>query len=213
MFTNKDEVQVAVPPTFDAFINSNSNGLGVTPGMPVSPNNLPQNPPFWVSANLNDADEMRLYQVDQRDATPFGPGDLEYLYRRQDVDGSSLSSRLRSLAPISFENPLDGLRRRRMFSIDTWETTNFVWANDNPGGVFPNNSGLPDQLGHRTSNVRHEPSRRTTSPPRTLRPAPEHSSRPIRPISPTCANPGSVANPAVARTLLPAWRTATARST
>ena len=27
-----------------------------------------------------------------------------------------------------------------MFSIDTWETNNFVWANDNPQNVFPDNS-------------------------------------------------------------------------
>ena len=43
------------------------------------------------------------------------------------------------LAPISFTNPIDGQRRRRLFALDTWETNNFVWANDNPGDVFPNN--------------------------------------------------------------------------
>src|SRR5208337_3213657 len=43
------------------------------------------------------------------------------------------------LAPVSFTNPIDGLRRRRLFAIDSWEMNNFVWANDNPRNVFPNN--------------------------------------------------------------------------
>ena len=86
-----------------------------------------------VSPGLNEADEMNLYAPTRLDA-PFGPSDLEWLYRYQDVDGASLQSRLAHLAPISFLNPLDGSRRRRLFSLDSWETTNFVWANDNPQG-------------------------------------------------------------------------------
>jgi hypothetical protein len=100
----------------------------------------------------NEADEMNLYATSRHDQ-PYGPSDLEWLYRYQDVDGSSLSSRLSQLAPISFTNtaPIinpvtnavigaDSLRRRRLFSIDSWELTNYAWANDNPQNAFPNNS-------------------------------------------------------------------------
>jgi hypothetical protein len=69
---------------------------------------------------LNDADEMRLFGPTTSDA-PFGPHDLEWLYRDQDVDGGSLDSRLARLAPLSFTNPVDGLTRRRMFSVDSWD--------------------------------------------------------------------------------------------
>jgi large repetitive protein len=90
----------------------------------------------FVSANLNEADEMRLDQITSFDE-PFGPNDLQWLYRYQDSDGVSLQSRLASLAPISFTNPYDGARRRRMFSVDSWELNSYVWANDNP---LPNNA-------------------------------------------------------------------------
>jgi len=93
-----------------------------------------------ASDGLNEADEMNLYVPNAQLDSPFGYGDLEWLYRQQDVDGSSLVSRLAQLAPISFSNPLDGQRRRRLYALDSWETNNFVWANDNPGSVFPNNS-------------------------------------------------------------------------
>jgi hypothetical protein len=92
------------------------------------------------SDGLNEADEMNLYTLNPLLDSPYGPSDLEWLYRQQDVDGNSLSSRLQTLAPISFTNGVDGLRRRRLFALDAWETNSFVWANDNPGGVFPNNS-------------------------------------------------------------------------
>ena len=88
---------------------------------------------------LNDADEMNLYVPNPQADSPFGPADLEWLYRQQDVDGSSLVSRLAQLAPVSFTNPIDGQRRRRLFATDSWEMNNFVWANDNPGNAFPNN--------------------------------------------------------------------------
>jgi large repetitive protein len=91
------------------------------------------------SLNRDEADEMNLYMPNSLDA-PFGFGDLEWLYRKHDVDGASLDSRLASLAPISFLNQFDGTTRRRLFSIDTWDTTNFVWAHDNPSGVFALNS-------------------------------------------------------------------------
>ena len=82
---------------------------------------------------------MNLYVPNPQADSPFGPADLEWLYRQQDVDGSSLVSRLAQLAPVSFTNPIDGQRRRRLFALDSWEMNNFVWANDNPGNAFPTN--------------------------------------------------------------------------
>ncbi|WP_435017121.1 hypothetical protein TA3x_004714 [Tundrisphaera sp. TA3] len=87
------------------------------------------------SLNKDEADEMDLYTPNIYDQ-PFGPSDLEWLYRKHDVDGASLSSRLPSLAPISFLNQADGLTRRRLFSIDSWEPISFVYANDNPAGYM-----------------------------------------------------------------------------
>ena len=81
--------------------------------------------------NKDEADEMNLYTSNRYDM-PYGPSDLEWLYRLQDVDGSTLSSRLSKLAPVSFLNPADGQTRRRLFSTDSWEPTGFVYANDNP---------------------------------------------------------------------------------
>ena len=92
------------------------------------------------SDGLNDADEMNLYQPNPLFDSPFGPGDLEWLYRQQDVDGAYLSSRLSQLAPISFTNGIDGPRRRRLFALDSWDLNNFAWTNDNPNGAFPSNS-------------------------------------------------------------------------
>ena len=80
---------------------------------------------------------MNLYVPNAQLDSPFGYGDLEWLYRQQDVDGSSLVSRLAQLAPISFSNPVDGQRRRRLYALDSWETNNFVWTNDNPGQRVP----------------------------------------------------------------------------
>ena len=94
------------------------------------------------SDGLNEADEMNLYVPNAQLDSPFGYGDLEWLYRQQDVDGSSLVSRLAQLAPVSFSNPVDGQRRRRLYALDSWETNNFVWTNDNPGNVFPNNGSF-----------------------------------------------------------------------
>ena len=117
---------------------------------PILPTTLPT---YDVKVNahvnsdgLNEADEMNLYVPNAQLDSPFGYTDLEWLYRQQDVDGSSLVSRLAQLAPISFTNKVDGQRRRRLYALDSWETNNFVWANDNPPstvlptGVFPNNS-------------------------------------------------------------------------
>ncbi len=104
-------------------------------------------PTYNVSVNasvhsdgLNESDEMNLYQPYPLLDSPFGTNDLEWLYRQQDVDGASLTSRLSQLAPVSFTNTLDGSRRRKLFSLDSWDLNSFVWANDNPGGNFPTNS-------------------------------------------------------------------------
>ncbi|WP_435005335.1 hypothetical protein P12x_003232 [Tundrisphaera lichenicola] len=83
------------------------------------------------SLNKDEADEMNLYTPNRHDQ-PFGPSDLEWLYRKQDVDGSTLNSRLSQLAPISFTNPIDGQMRRRLFGLESWEPNSFVWSNDNP---------------------------------------------------------------------------------
>src|SRR5262249_19715278 len=120
-------------------------------GMPAdlnTTNNIPTALPTYDSRvnslvrsdGMNEADELNLYTINTHVDSPFGPGDLEWLYRQQDVDGASLTSRLAQLAPVSFTNTIDGQRRRRLFALDSWETNNFVWANDNPLGSFPNNS-------------------------------------------------------------------------
>jgi hypothetical protein len=88
----------------------------------------------------NEADELNLYRLNPLLDSPFGPSDLEWLYRQQDVDGATLTSRLAQLAPVSFTNTIDSLRRRRLVSLDSWESNNFAWANDNPQGVFANNA-------------------------------------------------------------------------
>ncbi len=85
-----------------------------------------------ASLNKDEADEMvpPQYGTTSFDM-PFGPADLEWLYRMHDVDGAQLTSRLSSLAPISFINPQDGLTRRRMFSVDVHETIAPAFAPDN----------------------------------------------------------------------------------
>jgi hypothetical protein len=110
-------------PTYDFHVNSNANVR---------------------SDGLNEADEMNLYVQNAQLDSPFGPSDLEWLYRQQDVDGLSLRSRLSDLAPISFTNSIDGPRRRRLFALDSWETNNFVWTFDNPGNQFQYNSSFND---------------------------------------------------------------------
>ena len=96
-------------------------------GVPVDQNQLSGNlflpgtlPTYDVKVNssnntnsdgLNEADEMNLYQPNAQLDSPFGYGDLEWLYRQQDVDGASLTSRLAQLAPISFTNTVDGQKR------------------------------------------------------------------------------------------------------
>ena len=89
---------------------------------------------------LNEADEMSLYRPNALLDSPYGPNDLEWLYRPGDVDAASLSSRLAKLAPVSFTNTIDGTRRRRLFALESWESNQYIWANDNPRNAFPFNS-------------------------------------------------------------------------
>jgi hypothetical protein len=105
---------------------------GIPGGYPTYDLNLRTN-------GLNEADEMNLYRPDAHHDSAFAAPDLEWLYRSQDVDGHSLLSRLSDLAPVSFTNTVDGLRRRRLFAIESWESNQFAWANDNPGNAFPFN--------------------------------------------------------------------------
>ena len=86
---------------------------------------------------LNDADEMNLYVLNPQADSPFGFGDLEWLYRQQDVDGNSLTSRLAQLAPVSFTNSIDGQRRRRLFATDSWETEQLRLGERQPGRLVP----------------------------------------------------------------------------
>ena len=78
--------------------------MGIPEGYPTYDLNIRTN-------GLNEADEMSLYRPNALLDSPYGPADLEWLYRSQDVDGHSLSSRLANLAPVSFTNSLDGVRR------------------------------------------------------------------------------------------------------
>ncbi len=116
----------AYPPmTYDSLVNSGFPGYTV-------------NPTFQVGTDgFNEADEMNLYNPSQYDA-PFGPADLQWLYRKQDVDGSALHSRLSNLAPISFNNSLDGIRRKRLFATDSWDLNTYVYAYDSPSYYDPN---------------------------------------------------------------------------
>ena len=139
------------------------------------------------SLNKDEADEMNLYGSSSFDM-PYGPSDLEWLYRLQDVDGATLNSRLAKLAPVSFLNPGDGLTRRRLFSTDAWDLTGFVYANDNPAPyagmhflVTPQNSNgnFPDSTDHDFSvqqpvHADGQPQPRDHEPDRRCRQLPEH---------------------------------------
>jgi len=92
-----------------------------------------------MGRGISEADEMNLYKPGSAD-DPFGHQDLEWLYRAHDREGPSLFSRLAELAPVSFRDSVDAQRRRRLYSIDAWETNAIVWANDNPHGRFSDNS-------------------------------------------------------------------------
>jgi hypothetical protein len=127
----------------------NTNGTyspAAAGGMPADQNatsGIPVDYPTYdqkIRTNgLNEADEMNLYRPNALVDSPYGPADLEWLYRSPDIDGSSLESRLSDLAPVSLTNTIDGVRRRRLFAVDSWESNQYVWANDNPQNAFPFN--------------------------------------------------------------------------
>ena len=135
-----------------AAVTYNPTSVGGMPVLPAGGNPTAQTPPAtWPtysnsvnsasrSDGVNDADEMNLYAPNPLLDSPFGPSDLEWLYRQEDIDGTTLTSRLAKLAPISFTNTIDGQRRRRLVSLDSWEMNNYAWTTDNPAGAFANNS-------------------------------------------------------------------------
>jgi large repetitive protein len=117
------------PGTGPQYLNVDSTNGNVPNGLPSYDYYVNSR---FHSDGLNDADEMNYYNPNPLYDSPFGPADLEWLYRQQDVDGAALSSRLSELAAVSLTNGFDGSRRRRLFALDSWETNNFTWTNDNP---------------------------------------------------------------------------------
>ncbi|AMV38838.1 hypothetical protein [Planctomyces sp. SH-PL62] len=142
-------------PTYNGEINS---------GLQYTYNDVDETgTPISVTVNsrsdgLNEADELNLYNPNPNLDSPFSHADLEWLYRRQDADGASLGSRLASLAPISFLNDQDGLRRRRLYAIESWESNAYAWANDNPvdalnNPLFPSNSRFASGANANMANI------------------------------------------------------------
>ncbi len=122
--------------SYDNYVSTDSGPYG---GSIAAPSFTVANGYPMGGLNKDEADEMNLYTPSLADS-PFGPSDLEWLYRLQDVDGATLDSRLARLAPISFLNPADGLTRRRLFSLESWDLINFAYASDNPDNSNPWNS-------------------------------------------------------------------------
>jgi hypothetical protein len=139
-------------PTFDGQINS-ANPILQSPPAPAPP--APFTMPTQIvqgmypngSLGLNEDVQLNLYRREPYDDI-FGVEDLEWLYRRQDTDGTSLTSRLESLATlpqaagtfrafVDDDTSLDGggarlgidaLTRRRLFAVDFWELNRFAWS-------------------------------------------------------------------------------------
>ena len=154
----------ATPTSFDPNGNDGAGNSGgpvpTSGGLPFDPSDgTTQTPTFTASINslipgspgLNEPSETALYHPSGSDQI-FGDEDLEWLYRAHDEDGSSLYSRLSDLAPLSFRDSVDAIRRRRMYSIDVWETNSFAWSNDNPGGY--NAAGIYSTGGNFSDNSR-----------------------------------------------------------
>ncbi len=126
-------------PTFDNQINS-SSPVQLTEGR--YPNG---------SMALNEDSQLNLFQREPFDNI-FGAEDLEWLYRVQDTDGTSLSSRLPKLVQhitgpgtyySAFEDDdtanggLTAQTRRRLYSVDFWDLNRFSWSQNNfsPGNT------------------------------------------------------------------------------
>ena len=160
---------------------------------------------FWPFAigNMNEPDEVNLYHPSVTDL-PFGPADLEWLYRAQDSDGATLSSRLQHLAPVSFTNALDGTRRRRLFSLDSWEPTSIVWTSDNV--ISPNYLGVAGY------NVPFNGIQRRNHGGRLQRPLPVRRVVQPEPERPRCRSWGSMSTPPTPASRTCRVRTASIRS-
>ncbi len=98
-----------------------------------------------VTANLgmSEAAQLDLYRPTPYDQ-PFNNADLEWLYRKDDVDGSSLTSRLDSLLPAQGTQPsfFDSPLNRQLFSVESWEPTGYVWSQRPNGAALPVRSHL-----------------------------------------------------------------------
>lgn len=112
-------------PTFDPNINA-LDPPGVAPVQGLYPGG---------SLAYNNADEMNLYVPNHYDA-PYGPQDLEWLYRKHDVDGQSLESRLSKLDTGYFTAAPDQMTRRRLFTTDTWDMRSYAWSPSPSPGRF-----------------------------------------------------------------------------
>ena len=83
---------------------------------------------------------MNLYQPTVQLDSPFGYGDLEWLYRQQDVDGSSLTSPPGS-SPRSASQTRWTAMHLQALVLDSWELNNYAWANDNPAACSRTTTG------------------------------------------------------------------------
>ncbi len=131
---------------YPGIVDANS-GL-ILPAVPAAAPTAPSTLSMLPGGSLawGEADQLNLYKPTSHD-TPFSALDLEWLYRFNDPDFTSLSSRLANLGPAY--NSANGLKRyfdptppahNRLFSVDSWDPTTFTYPTDNPGNAFPNNS-------------------------------------------------------------------------
>lgn len=103
--------------------------------IPVTASVTGASPAGNLSANLGyqEAAQLNLYRQEPYDE-PFNNQDLEWLLRRGDKDGTSLSSRLESLFPDYLVNNPNQALYRNLFSVESWEPNASTWAVQ-PNGV------------------------------------------------------------------------------
>ena len=136
------------------------------------------------------ADESNLYQPSRYDAL-FGPQDLEWLYRQHDVDGASLDSRLKYLAPISFNHPVDGQRRRRLFSLETWETNKYIARTGVDAGIDGQNANFGGPLVNSHGSVLATPVAPIVNPTAAQQTSLPYYSRPFPPAGTSYGDDGA----------------------
>lgn len=113
------------------------------------------NPPILssvvtASLGMNEAAQLDLYRAQPYDE-PFQNSDQEWLLRKDDVDGSSLFSRLDTLLPAGngqsafFDNPLN----RQLFSVESWEPNTYAWSLQPTGATLPTGA----HVAHRNRKV------------------------------------------------------------